>query len=121
MRTHYLHPAALSLSRDPFISCRLCIQRHLQQRCAWLWAVPEVTQFASITDNNLTAVAAAQAVHSSTCNNAVYEAVGAARIDKNCSSGLVWWTVVFSFFELFLSQIPDFHSLWYAPQISYPL
>ena len=57
---------------------------------------------------------AAQAVHSSTCNNAVYEAVGAARTDRNCSSGLVWWTVVFSFFELFLSQIPDFHSLWWA-------
>ncbi|CAK0780427.1 hypothetical protein CVIRNUC_005050 [Coccomyxa viridis] len=55
-----------------------------------------------------------QAVHSSTCNNAVYEAVGAARSDRNCSSGLVWWTVVFSFFELFLSQIPDFHSLWWV-------
>ena len=53
-----------------------------------------------------------QAVHSSTCNNAVYEAVGAARTDRNCSSALAWWTVVFSFFELFLSQIPDFHSLW---------
>ena len=55
-----------------------------------------------------------QAVHSSTCNNAVYEAVGGARTDRNCSSALAWWTVVFSFFELFLSQIPDFHSLWCA-------
>lgn len=55
-------------------------------------------------------------MHSSTCNNAVYAAVGAARTDRNCSSALAWWTVVFSFFELFLSQIPDFHSLWYAPQ-----
>ena len=59
-------------------------------------------------------VGAMQAVHSSTCNNAVYEAVGAARTDRNCSSALAWWTVVFSFFELFLSQIPDFHSLWWA-------
>ena len=55
-----------------------------------------------------------QAVHSSTCNNAVYEVVGASRTDRNCSSALAWWTVVFSFFELFLSQIPDFHSLWCA-------
>ena len=53
-----------------------------------------------------------QAVHSSTCNNAVYRAVGAGRTDHNCSSALAWWTVVFSFFELFLSQLKDFHSLW---------
>ena len=62
--------------------------------------------------SSLDLIARLQAVHSSTCNNAVYEAVGAARTDRNCSSALAWWTVVFSFFELFLSQIPDFHSLW---------
>ena len=51
-----------------------------------------------------------QAVHSRACNNAVYQAVGEAR--KQCSSELAGWTVVFSFFELFLSQLGDFHSLW---------
>ena len=51
-------------------------------------------------------------MHSSTCNNAVYKAVGAGRTDRNCSSALAWWTIVFSFFELFLSQLKDFHSLW---------
>lgn len=58
-------------------------------------------------------------MHSSTCNNAVYKAVGAGRTDRNCSSALAWWTIVFSFFELFLSQIKDFHSLWWAltPQL----
>ncbi|BDA43177.1 Lysine histidine transporter-like 1 [Coccomyxa sp. Obi] len=55
-----------------------------------------------------------QAVHSSTCNNAVYRAVGAGRTDRNCSSALAWWTIVFSFFELFLSQLKDFHSLWWV-------
>ena len=79
---------------------------------ARLWALPEVTGSPLLLDSASAALAVAQAVHSSTCNNAVYEAVGAARSDRNCSSGLVWWTVVFSFFELFLSQIPDFHSLW---------
>lgn len=58
-----------------------------------------------------------QAVHSSTCNNAVYKAVGAGRTDMNCSSALAWWTIVFSFFELFLSQLKDFHSLWCAPYL----
>ena len=79
---------------------------------ARLWALPELTGSPLLLDSASAALAIAQAVHSSTCNNAVYEAVGAARTDRNCSSGLVWWTVVFSFFELFLSQIPDFHSLW---------
>lgn len=55
-------------------------------------------------------------MHSRACNNAVYQAVGEAR--KQCSSELAGWTVVFSFFELFLSQLGDFHSLWCGLPVS---